>query len=337
MATKIEVIKRWLTLRKLFMISWLLRILLILYGELQDKVLDVKFTDIDYKVFSDAAGHVLKGNSPYDRHTYRYTPIVAWLLIPNHILFYGFGKLVFVSFDVLAGWIMYKILSIQDVPEVTKMICCVFWLLNPLTAVVSSRGNAESIMALLLVLCIYTLMSDSLIVSAVLYGTAVHMKIYPIIYSLSIVLNIDQTPWERVQSSGKFIIKWNLVFTRKKVTFVFVSVTTFLTITGLCYLLYGWEFLYEAFIYHVVRTDIKHNFSVYFYMLYLTQGTWVTPIISLATFLPQFMLVFVTALKLHRDLPFCCFVQTFLFVTFNKVCTSQVCVCICMHEVVHNK
>ncbi len=321
---------QWLTPIRLCVISWLLRLALILYGEVQDRLLNVKFTDIDYRVFSDASAHVLNGHSPYNRHTYRYTPLLAWLLVPNHILFYSFGKLVFISLDVLSGWLMCKVLELQGISKRDQIIACSFWLLNPLTAVVSSRGNAESVMAFLLTTCLYALMKDKVFVSALLYGLAVHVKIYPIIYSLPLVLKLGPVPWVRHPSSRiGFIIKWEHLINCNRTVFAITSTVTFILLTAMCYWLYGWQFLYESLLYHVTRTDIRHNFSVYFYMLYLTQGMWVSPFISLMVFVPQLVLVVMTAIRYYQDLPFCFFVQTFLFVTFNKVCTSQVCKHMC--------
>ena len=57
----------------------------ILYGEWHDAHVVVKYTDVDYRVFTDAAAIVAEGGSPFDRATYRYSPILAYLLIPNVI------------------------------------------------------------------------------------------------------------------------------------------------------------------------------------------------------------------------------------------------------------
>lgn len=86
---------------------------------------------------------------------------------------------------------------------------------------------------------------------------------------------------------------------------------------------YGNEFIQEAYLYHFSRTDIKHNFSVYFYMLFVTQGSLLSRLVSLMAFLPQFLLVLSTAIVHHQDITMCLFIQTFVFVAFNKVCTSQ--------------
>lgn len=82
----------------------LLRITLLALGQVQDHLLAVKYTDIDYHVYTDAASLVAQGRSPYERSTYRYTPLMAWLLVPNIWLHTMWGKALFCCADLAAAW-----------------------------------------------------------------------------------------------------------------------------------------------------------------------------------------------------------------------------------------
>ena len=79
----------------LLTLSAIFRSVLIIYGEWQDAHMEVRYTDVDYIVFSDAASLMASGKSPYLRSTYRYSPLLAFLLIPNSIFHRCWGKFLF--------------------------------------------------------------------------------------------------------------------------------------------------------------------------------------------------------------------------------------------------
>lgn len=106
---------------------------------------------------------------------------------------------------------------------------------------------------------------------------------------------------------------------------------------------WGQPFLEHTFLYHLSRKDHRHNFSAYFYPIYLSsfpsRATDAldrsSPFVKdvhrlirnpLSSFVPQFGLVGLAGWLLTRaaGVELAVFVQTAIFVIFNKVCTSQV-------------
>ena len=89
--------------------------------------------------------------------------------------------------------------------------------------------------------------------------------------------------------------------------------------------------MHETYLYHISRKDHRHNFSLYFYPLYLftTPQTSASSLAHtllrpLGSFLPQFGLVLILgSLLIRKSLSLAIFGQTFAFVMLNKVCTSQ--------------
>ena len=292
----------------------ILRLLMVLYGDYHDLNNEVKYTDVDYRVFTDAARHVALGESPFQRHTYRYTPILAWMLLPNITLHHLFGKFLFCLFDVVAAYLIYMHVKGQNHGEIWARQCSWLWLYNPLIIAVSSRGNADSIVVTLVLLTLWFYHERLFLLTGIALGLAIHFKIYPIIFSLPMYLALT----EKSGLGGLFEIN------KARFRLVLGTVGTLGFCTYLCYHFYGMEFLDEAYLHHISRRDTRHNFSVYFYMLYLTVEDDDIGI-NLITFVPQLILLLCLSKRFSSipDIPFCVLCQTFVFVVYNKVCTSQ--------------
>lgn len=304
--------------------AFVIRIGFIFYSSLQDSYSDVKYTDIDYQIFTDAAHYVWKGESPFKRPTYRYSPILAFMLTPNVFFHKEFGKVIFSVLDIVTSVLIYCIQQkYYSDTELCKK-CAIMWLYNPLTIVISTRGSSESVMTSLIMFSILLFISNRPLTFGLVYGFAVHMKIYPCIYAMTFYFALsysvkDVNGWEKLNKL--------LYPCKEKIIFLFSSAAGFLLPTLFFIHLYGFDYVNEAFIYHLKRKDMKHNFSPYFYIIYLTETVdpAFSSIISSFSFVIQLFLVILISWVFYKPhtVPFCLFLETFTFVTFNKVCTSQ--------------
>ncbi|KAF3434779.1 hypothetical protein FNV43_RR21865 [Rhamnella rubrinervis] len=309
--------------------------------------MEVRYTDIDYLVFSDAASLIASGKSPFERSTYRYSPLLAFLLIPNSILHRSWGKFLFSASDLLVGLFIRTILKLRGVPENSCILSVIVWLFNPFTFTIGTRGNCEPVVCAMVLWIFICIMNGRVLQAAIWYGLVVHLRIYPIIYALPILLILDpqvfqsgegpalqnwsqsglQSPWSfsvtRLAHLFRPLFFMRSILTRERILFGLISAAVFLLCTAFFYCLYGWDFLHEALLYHLTRTDPRHNFSIYFYHIYLQYERELMVVEKLISFFPQLIVQLVLILKFAQDLPFCCFVQTVAFVAFNKVITAQ--------------
>lgn len=190
-------------------------------------------------------------------------------------------------------------------------------------------------------LLIYWIQQGKPLWAGLLLGFAVHFKIYPFIYTPSILLMLDVqynhtifSPSKPKASSdhpkttyGAGLILQHI--NKSRIQLCIGAAMGFFVPSLWMYHLYGHEFLQHSYLHHFSRLDHRHNFSPYHMSLYLSSALpkQVVSMSSLA-FIPQLLLAgIVIPLALYavgKDLGTIMFAQTFAFVAFNKVCTSQV-------------
>lgn len=364
----------------------------------------VKYTDIDYDVFIDASRYTSQGQSPFKRHTYRYTPFLAVILsYSSEDIWWRkeryFGRTLFCVADALCGLVILHLrrkarVKRKSSPDLTaedkkrfhlspELQDALWWLYNPLPINICTRGSAESFVVLLSVLATVSIVTikgqtNSLfllqaLVGGAVHGLAVHAKLYPIIYTASYMAYFayegerrtstnriskvggwknQMKPFEsnngKLQDSQRYPFPWFQpgrliqlvklwifrVLAPTPILFFASSVITFGTLTHLAVKFYGHVALEEGLLYHFSRVDHRHNYSMFWYWIYLARARVVDlggkmASSSLATMgrvllLPQIILLLFSSMGIAPyDLSFALFLQTFFFVAINKVITAQ--------------
>lgn len=317
------------------LIGLLVRMALILYGDYHDLNYDVPYTDVDYKVFTDASRHVLDGKSPYNRHTYRYSPLIVYLMIPNILISNNFGKIIFSFFDLfltvaVKKLVDYNVSGSGFKNERVSIFSSLFWLYNPLSIAISTRGNADSIPCFLIVLSLMFLQTDLVqsmfkyAISGFFLGLSIHLRLYPIFFSFPMYLSLAKYDIDRKTTLNQGLYK--LLPNKNQIILALSCLSSLLILTYSMYLMYGYEFLFETYIYHLVRKDTRHNFSVLFYYLYITNNMMMFDIVKIVTQIFQFLILFALSLTFGSEaktLPFALFCQAIVLVAYNSVMTSQ--------------
>lgn len=279
--------------------------------------------------------------------------------------YFSFGKTLFAAADLLAGWLIERVLTMRrggsattGMPAPRARAFAAIWLLNPMVATISTRGSSEGLLAVLVMALLWATLARRVSLAAVLLGVGVHFKIYPFIYAPAIVWWMDDArmrepeaavagktdvgvketkspsqPQTTTTAPASIVDALVGFLTVDRLKLALLSMSTFLALNLAMYALYGHPFVLHTFLHHVSRIDHRHNFSPYNILLYLSSSNFSTETnhsggfgIESVAFLPQLLLscVLIPIVMAKKDLPATMLAQTWAFVAFNKVCTSQV-------------
>ncbi|AAW41613.1 conserved hypothetical protein [Cryptococcus deneoformans JEC21] len=327
---------------QIILLSLALHLALILYADHVDSHPEryggLRYTDVDWRVVTDGArlifiptekeqakGWLVKKiglsiGDPYDRATFRYTPLLPLFLSPA-LIHPLLGKCLLALPSLLI-----PLLLLTGPDPAPFWPTHLLWTINPFVLSITTRGSPEAAICFLVVTLHYFLRLGSRnekkgageTRAAIVLALAVSWKIYPAIYIPAI--------WKELSA------RWGW-FGMRVWRFGLIVASSFVLINGALWSIWGQPFLDHTYLYHLSRLDHRHNFSPYFYPIYLSffPSPTASPLPSallavirhpLTSFLPQISLIITTSLS-TSSLCFAMFLQTALFVAFNKVCTSQ--------------
>lgn len=255
--------------KRIIMLALASRFIMFGISYYMDNYCKTTFTDLDYSVFTDGAKYVSMGQSPYERHTYRYTPLLSYMMLPNILWSPLFGKVFFIFLEFLSAVLICAMTKKQ--PQKYQIIGLAIWFFNPATITLAVRGSADIITAFLLFLTLFLIKKRLVILPAIVYGLAVHFRIYPLFFCLCIYLHY-------AERKGKFLNKDSIIFG-------LVALSVVASLTALFFHKYGMQFLHDSYLYHISRKDHRHNFSIHFMNMYLSFED-IAPLESILYLLP---------------------------------------------------
>lgn len=336
-SSKLKTLSSTQPVEKILLYGFVFRLLALAYSAGHDCFIDhIKYTDIDYHVFTNGSRSLVNNENIYLHNTeYRYSPLISLIFVPNLFINMNFGKLILVISDTLCGYLLYILNIHQGTHRMKSKLFLILWLFSPSTWIISTRGSFEPILMMLILFTVKTLaISNQYILSGLLYGLLIHLKLYPIIYAFTIYIYlINKKPYLKTQTKISYWLN-TLKPNYNHYKYFISTLVALFGATYLSYIYYGNSYIEASFLYHLKRLDLQHNFSVYFYLFRLTKNhTQLQKLSSFLAFLLQLMAVFVLSCQYSsfdlnrrvklRKLTFSLFTTTFIFVSLNKVCTAQ--------------
>ena len=131
-------------------------------------------------------------------------------MIPNHVLFYSFGKVLFSICDVLCGIVVYQIFKNEGIDSRNNLRFASLWIFNPYVIYLSTRGSADSLECLFVFLTLLLIQNSKIGLSAFIFGLSVHFKIsfrsFPVTRSTTITMTATRRMMLRAISYWKLLI-----------------------------------------------------------------------------------------------------------------------------------